>query len=88
MFTRKHKSWPSRAGDLIRKYLKLKAVSEAAQGAGKAVKWTAVAKAGKSVAEHTPKKGLLAVAGGVGVGTAALAARKRRGRSAAEPTPA
>lgn len=88
MFTRKHKSWPRRASDLITKYLKLKATSKAAKGAGQAVKWTAVAKAGKTAAERTPKKGLLAVAGGVGVGTAALAVRKRRGQSSGEPTPA
>jgi hypothetical protein len=88
MFTRKQKSWPSRAGDLLTKYLKLKAASKAAQGAGKAVKWTAIAQAGKTAAERTPKKGLLAIAGGLGVGTAALAARKRRGGSSGEPTPA
>ena len=88
MFKR-DKSWPSRAGDLITKYLKLKTASEAVQGAGKAVKWTAVARAGKTAAEHTPKKGLLALVGGVGVGTVALAAvLKRRGGSSGEPTPA
>ncbi|MGH2841583.1 MAG: hypothetical protein ACRDKY_12245 [Solirubrobacteraceae bacterium] len=78
MFQRK-KSKRARAGDLIAKYLKLKATTKVAKGAGKAAKWTAAGKLAKSTAQRAPKKGWLVVAGGLG--TAALAARKWRGTS-------
>jgi hypothetical protein len=73
MLTR-HKSRRSRATDLLTKYLKLKAAGKAGKGA---------LKVAKTAMQRAPKKGLLAVAGGVG--TAALVARRRRG---ARPTAA
>ena len=58
------KSWPSRAGDRM-KDLDLKAAADAAKNAGKAANLPAVAKAGRTVAERTPKKGWLAALVGV-----------------------
>jgi hypothetical protein len=82
---KRQKSRRSRAADILTTYLKLETARKAAKGAAKAAKWTAYGKAAKTVAQRTPKKGLLALAGGLGA--AALAARKLRG-TPAEPTAA
>jgi hypothetical protein len=83
---KRHKSRRDRAIDIVTKYLKLKATGKAAKGAAKAAKWTTYGKIAKTAAERAPKKGLLAVAGGVGTAAAvAAAARKRR---SATPTTA
>lgn len=77
---RDNKSRRKRAGNILTKYLKLKAIGKGAKGAGK----TAYSKAAKS-AHRPPKKAWLAMAGGAGA--AALAARKLR-RTPSNPTPA
>jgi hypothetical protein len=79
---KRHKSRRDRAMDIITKYLKLKATGKAVKGAAKAAKWTTYGKIAKTVAERAPKKGLLAVAGGVGTAAAVAAARKRRSGAA------
>jgi hypothetical protein len=81
----RHKSRRSRAADLLTKYLKIKATTKVAKGAGKAVKLTAYGKVAKAIARRAPKKGWLAIAGGVGATT--LAARKRRSASSNGPGP-
>jgi|1186.fasta_scaffold658278_2 hypothetical protein len=82
---KRHKSRRDRAIDIVTKYLKLKAAGKAAKGAAKAARWTTYGKIAKTAAERAPKKGLLAVAGGVGTAAAVAAARKRR---SATPTTA
>jgi hypothetical protein len=82
---KRHKSRRDRAIDIVTKYLKLKAAGKAAKGVAKAAKWTTYGKIAKTAAERAPKKGLLAVAGGVGTAAAVAAARKRR---SATPTTA
>jgi hypothetical protein len=77
----RRKSWRSRAGDRMND-IDLKAAADAAKHAGKVANLPAVAKAGKTVAERTPKKGWPAVlAGGLGLAGAiiamVLATRKR-----------
>jgi hypothetical protein len=80
MFKRR-KSRRDRAIDILTKYLKLKAAGKAVRGAATAVKWTAYGKVAKTAVERTPKKGLLAAAGGVGTAAAVAAVRKRRSGS-------
>lgn len=63
-------------GNIITKYLKLKAIGKGAKGAGKTAKWTAYSKAAKKSASRPPKKAWLAMAGGAGA--SALAVRKLR----------
>jgi hypothetical protein len=75
---KRNKSRRDRAIDIVTKYLKLKAAGKAAKGATKAAKWTTYGKVAKTVAERAPKKGLLAVAGGVGTAAAVATVRKRR----------
>jgi hypothetical protein len=84
MLTR-NKSRRARATDILTKYLKLKAAGKAVEGAAKAVKWTTYGKIATTAVERVPKKGLLAVAGGVGTAAAVATARKRR---SADPTAA
>jgi len=74
----RHRSKKRRALDAVGTYLKFKAISKAARGAGKAAKGFAAYKATKGVAKKapTPVKALPVVAG-VGV-AGAVAARKRR----------
>ena len=80
------KSWPARAGDQM-KDLKLKKAADAAKDAGKAVKLPAVTKAGKNVAERTPKTGWLAVlAGAVGLAGAIVGTVLARKRRESEPS--
>ncbi len=85
---RKNKSRRARAGNVLAKYLKLKAVGSAAKGAGKTAKWTAYGKAAAKPVQRAPKKAWLALAGGAGA--AALVARKLRHGSSdpSQPTPA
>ena len=78
MFLRRRKSKPAQAASLVGDYLKLKAAGKAAKGAAKAAKWTTYGKVAKTVAERSQKKGLLAVAGGVGTAAAVATVRKRR----------
>ena len=75
---KRNKSRRDRAIDIVTKYLKLKAAGKAAKGAAKAAKWTTYGKVAKTVAERSQKKGLLAVAGGVGTAAAVATVRKRR----------
>jgi hypothetical protein len=81
----RHRSKQRRALDAVASYLKFKAISKAAKGAGKSIKGLAAYKATKGVAKNAPApvKALPVVAS---VGAAgAVAARKRRRR---EATPA
>ena len=83
----RHRSKKRRALDAVGTYLKFKAISKLAKGAGKSVKGFAAYKATKGVAKKTPTpvKALPVVAG---VGAAgAVAVHKRRQRDQ-EPTPA
>jgi hypothetical protein len=73
---RRKKSRRERATALLGDYLKVKAASKAAKGAGKAVKGTAMVKAGKGAARRAPLKPL-AIAGALGA--AGLVAARRRG---------
>lgn len=84
---RNNKSRRRRAGNILTKYLKFKAIGKAVKGAGTTAKWTAYGKAAKA-AQRPPKKAWLAMAGGAGA--AALAARKLRRTSSdpSQPTPA
>ena len=75
---KRNKSWRDRAKDILTKYLKLKVAGKAAKGAAKATKWATIAKVTKEAAERTPKKGAIAVAGGVGTAAAVATVRKRR----------
>jgi hypothetical protein len=81
------KSWPWRGGDRM-KDIDLQAAADAAKHAGKAANLAAVAKAGKAVAERTPKKGwLAALAGGLGLAGAIIGmvlATRKRGAAAPE----
>ncbi|MFP5362848.1 MAG: hypothetical protein ACLGI5_08980 [Thermoleophilia bacterium] len=81
------KSRTARAGDLITRYLKFKAIAAAAKGAGKTARKAARGKPAQR-AQRPPKKAWLALAGGAGA--AALVARKVRHGSAdpSQPTPA
>lgn len=85
---RNHKSRRTRAGNILTKYLKFKAIGKGAKGAGKTAKWTAYGKSAKAAAQRPPKKAWVAMAGGAGA--AALAARKLRRTSSdrSQPTPA
>ena len=79
MALRKQKSRKQQAADLAVDYLKIKAATKAAKGAGKAAKGTAVYK----VAKKTPVVKRIPVI--VGAGVATLAAMKVvRGRSHSE----
>ena len=84
---RQNKSRRARAGDLVTKYLKFKALSKAAKGLGKTTKSAARGKAAKPI-QRTPKKAWVALAGGAAA--AALAVRKLRHDRAdrSHPTPA
>jgi hypothetical protein len=82
---KRNKSRRARATDILTKYLKLKAAGKAVKGATKAVKWTTYGEVAKTAVQRAPKKGLLAVAGGVGTAAAVATARKRR---SADPTTA
>ena len=81
----RHRSKKQRALDAVGAYLKFKAISKVAKGAGKSLKGLAAYKASKGAAKKAPApvKALPVVAS---VGAAgAMAARKRRQR---EATPA
>src|SRR5215218_1019246 len=62
---RRKKTRRERATALLGDYMKVKAASKAAKGAGKAVKGTAVVKASKGAAKRTPLKPL-AIVGALG----------------------
>jgi hypothetical protein len=81
----RHRSKKRRAVDAVGTYLKFKAISKLAKGAGKTVKGMAAYKATKGAAKKAPAPvKALPVVAGVGV-AGAVAARKRRHH---EPTPA
>jgi hypothetical protein len=83
MALRKRKSRKQQVAELAADYLKVKAVTKTAKGAGKAAKGTAVYK----VAKKTPFVKRIPVI--LGAGVAALAAVKVvRGRSHSEPSTA
>jgi len=79
MALRKQKSRKQQAADLAVDYLKIKAATKAAKGAGKAAKGTAVYK----VAKKTPVVKRIPVIVGAGVATLA-AVKVVRGRSHSE----
>jgi hypothetical protein len=83
MALRKRKSRKQQVAELAADYLKVKAITKTAKGAGKAAKGTAVYK----VASKTPVVKRIPVV--LGAGVAALAAVKVvRGRSHSEPSAA
>jgi hypothetical protein len=83
MALRKQKSRKQQVADLAVDYLKIKAATKAAKGAGKAAKGTAVYK----VAKKTPVVKRIPVVIGAGIATFA-AVKVARGRSHSNPATA
>ena len=83
---RRTKSRRTRAGNILTKYLKFKAIGKAAKGAGKTA-WTAYGKA-TTATQRAPTKAWLALAGGAGAAALAAAKLRRTSSHPSQPTPA
>lgn len=81
MVLRRRKTKKQQAADLLTNYLKLKAASKAAKGAGKAAKGTAV-----TVSKRTSWRSRIPIIAGAGI--AALAVLKLAHRGGGEPATA